>query len=93
MNPKQLESAVKRLVDGAARLQVRQEAMECFVRALIVETPPIHPLVWRALQTAQSDLQLRQDQARPDTPPELAAEALALLNVLRAACAPPPSAG
>lgn len=79
----------KQLLRGTARLQARQEAMECFVRALIAEAPPLHPLVWHALNTAQSDLSQRMAQARPDTPPEIAADALQLLNVLRAACAPP----
>jgi len=82
----------KQLVHGAAKLQARQEAMECFVRALIVEAPPAHPLFWQALNTAQSDLANRSAQARPYTPPEIDADALALLNVLRAACAPPDDA-
>ena len=77
------------LVRGAARLQARQEMLECIVRALIAETPAAHPLWWQALQTAKSDLNRRQAEARPDTPPEISADAMALWNVLSAACSPP----
>lgn len=93
LNHAQLEAAFVKALRGMARLQARQEAMECVVRALIVESPPAHPLFWKALQTAQSDLNQRLSEARPETPPELAADALALLNVLRAACAPPAASG
>lgn len=79
----------RQLVAGAARLQARQEAMECVLRALIVEAPPLHPLVWQALHTAQSDLAHRTAVARGENPPEIDAAALGLLNVLREACAPP----
>lgn len=74
---------------GMARLQARHEMLECIVRALIVETPPVHPLFWKALDTARSDWSHRQDRARDHTPPEIEADALALWNVLREACAPP----
>lgn len=84
---------LKQAIAGMARLQARQEAMECFVRALIVESPPAHPLFWQALQTAQADLAQRGQEARPENPPEIDAHALALLNVLRAACAPPAAGG
>jgi hypothetical protein len=84
----QLEAAFKQALRGMARLQARQEAMECVIRALIVETPPAHPLFWKALHTAQSDLVSRSTLARPENMPETDADALALLNVLRAACAP-----
>jgi hypothetical protein len=89
----QLEAAFIDAVGGMARLQARQEALECFIRAVIVESPPAHPLFWKALHTAQSDLSLRQDEARAETPPEIARAALQLLNVLRDACAPPQGAG
>lgn len=93
LNHAQLEAAFVKSLRGMARLQARQEAMECVVRALIVESPPAHPLFWKALQTAQSDLALRSAAARSETPPEIEADALALLNVLRAACAPPATPG
>lgn len=89
----QLEAAFLEALRGMARLQARQEAMECFVRALIVESPPVHPLFWQALHTAQSDLDQRGAAARPETPPETDADALALLNELRRACAPPAAPG
>lgn len=85
----QLSAAFKQALRGMARMQARQEMLECIVRAVIVETPPAHPLFWKALRTAKSDLNQRQAEARPDTPPEISADALALWNVLCAACAPP----
>lgn len=85
MVPEVLAQALR----GMARLQARQEAMECVIRAFIAETPPAHPLLWKALHTAQSDLALRTARSRPATPPEVDADALALLNELRRACAPP----
>lgn len=81
------------LIRGAARMQARQEMLECFVRALIAESPPAHPLFWKALHTAKSDLQHRMSEDRAYTPPEIEADALALWNVLIAACAPPAEAG
>lgn len=84
----QLEAAFRQALAGMARLQARQEAMECVVRALIAELPPAHPLFRKALHTAQSDLAQRTARARPVTPPECDASALALLNELRSACAP-----
>jgi hypothetical protein len=89
MTHKQLTAAFVDAVRGMARLQARQEMMECVVRALIVETPPAHPLFWKALQTAKSDLEHRSAQARSENPPEIDADAMALWNVLRDACAPP----
>ncbi|MEY2892671.1 MAG: hypothetical protein RJA98_2579 [Pseudomonadota bacterium] len=89
----QLDRAFQQALLGMAKLQARQEAMECFVRALIVESPPVHPLFWKAIDTAQSDLAHRSQQARPENPPEIDAAALSLLNVLRAACAPPTDHG
>lgn len=76
---------------GMARLQARQEMMECVVRALIAESPPAHPLFWQALHTAKSDLANRSQQARPHNPPEIDATAMALWNELLSACAPPAS--
>lgn len=93
IDPKDTRAALAAAVAGMARLQARQEAMECFVRALIVETPPAHPLFWTALDAAQSDLAHRSGKARPENPPEIDAHALKLLNVLRAACAPPTEPG
>lgn len=87
------DMVLMQVVRGAARLQARQEMLECIVRALIAETPPAHPLWWKALHTAKSDLNQRQAAARPDTPPEISADALALWNVLLEACAPPAPAG
>lgn len=78
---------------GMARLQARQEMMECVVRALIAESPPAHPLFWQALHTAKSDLESRTARARAENPPEIAADALALWNELCSACAPPSGAG
>ena len=77
---------------GMARLQARQEAMECVIRALIAESPPAHPLFWKALRTAISDLESRTQASRPESPPEVDADAMQLLNVLLAACAPPGAA-
>jgi hypothetical protein len=93
-NPNPLNDMVlMQVVRGAAKLQARQEMLECIVRALIVETPPAHPLWWKALHTAKSDLDQRMAKARPDTPPEISADALALWNELIDACAPPEGAG
>ena len=89
--PKVLAQALR----GMARLQARQEMLECVVRALIVETPPAHPLFLNALHTAKSDLDARTRAARPadENRPEIAADAMALWNVLCAACAPPSEPG
>jgi hypothetical protein len=90
MTPQQLEATFVQALRGMARLQARQEALECVVRALIAESPPAHPLFWKALSTAQSDLDQRMAKRRPvGTPPEIEADALSLLNELRTACAPP----
>lgn len=85
----ELSQAFKLAVRGMARLQARQEMLECVIRALIVESPPLHPLIWKALHTAKSDLANRSALARPENPPEIDADAMALWNVLIAACAPP----
>lgn len=85
----QLEAAFKTSLRGMARLQARQEMMECTIMALIVESPPLHPLIWKALHTAKQDMENRSAQARPENPPEIDADAMALWNVLTAACAPP----
>lgn len=74
---------------GMARLQARQEMAECVLRALIAESPPAHPLFAQALRTARSDWEQRSRRARPENPPELDADALALWNELWSACAPP----
>jgi hypothetical protein len=94
LTPKQVEANLIHAVRGMARLQARQEALECVVRALIAESPPAHPLFWQALNTAQSDLDQRMAKRRPDgTLPEIEADALALLNELRSACAAPAAGG
>lgn len=93
LTPKQMSTVLQQVVEGAAQLQARQEMLECIVRALIVETPPAHPLFWKALHTAKSDMDQRAQMARPENPPEIAAAGMALWNVLAAACAPPPSGG
>jgi hypothetical protein len=88
--PKELlPSVVDELLTGAARLQARQEMLECVVRALIVEAPPAHPLFWKALQTAQSDWESRSVQSNRQSHPHADQWALQLLNVLRDACKPP----
>ena len=89
LNHNELEAAFKQALRGMARLQARQEMMECVIRSLIVECKPMHPLIWKALHTAKSDLANRSAQARPENLPELDADAMALWNVLLAACAPP----
>jgi hypothetical protein len=89
MNMKELEEALRLATRGMARLQARQEMMECFIRALITESPPAHPLFWKALQTAKSDLNQRADEARAYTPPVADADAMGLWNVLLRACEPP----
>lgn len=89
LSHEELSDAFVQALRGMARLQARQEMMECIIRALIVETPPAHPLFWKALQTAKSDLSQRTGESRPEHPPELDADALQLWNVLMAACAPP----
>lgn len=84
------DDLAQQLLRGMARLQARQEMLECIVRALITETPPAHPLWWKALHTAKSDLNRRLEEARPpelQPPPEIDADALALWNVLVRACA------
>lgn len=81
------------LVRGGARLQARQEMLECIVRALIAETPPAHALWWKALHTAKSDLESRSARSRPENPPEIDAHAMALWNELLRACAPPAAHG
>ena len=93
LTPSELESAFLEALRGMARLQARQEMMECAIRALIVECQPLHPLIWQALNAAKQDLANRSAQARPVNPPETDADAMALWNVLRAACAPPTSNG
>jgi hypothetical protein len=80
------------LVRGGARLQARQAMLECFVRALIAESPPAHPLFAQALRTAKSDLNQRSAAARPENPPEIDADAMQLWNELWSACAPPAAA-
>lgn len=85
----QLEAAFLQSLRGAARLQARQEMLECIVRALIVEAPPLRPLIAQALHTAKQDMESRMTQARENTPPEIAADAMALWNVLWQACVPP----
>ena len=89
----QMSKLLQQVVKGAAQLQARQEMLECIVRAFIVEAPPAHPLFWKALHTAKSDMDQRAREARPENPPEISAAGLALWNVLAAACAPPPSGG
>lgn len=90
---KDVPAILMEAIAGMARLQARQEMLECIVRAIIAETPPAHPLFWQALHTAKSDLAQRTARARPHNPPEIDAQALALWNELRAACAPPTGAG
>lgn len=77
---------------GMARLQARQEMLECIVRAVIVSAPPMHPLMWQALHTAKSDMESRLQRSRPadETPPEVAADAMALWNEMWTACKPLP---
>ena len=89
----QLEDAFKHALRGMARIQARQEMMECIIRALIVETAPAHPLFAQALRTAKSDMEHRSTQARQVNPPETDADAMALWNVLWTACAAPTDAG
>lgn len=91
--PEAVPEVLGQMLRGMARLQARQEMMECVVRALIAESPPAHPLFWKALDTAKSDLARRSARARAETPPEIDADALALWNELRAACAPPGGPG
>lgn len=76
-------------MQGMARLQARQEMIECVLRAFIVESPPLYPLSTKALHTARSDWAQRTDRARVHNPPEIDAAALALWNELISACAPP----
>lgn len=89
----ELEVAFKQALRGMARLQARQEMMECIIRALIVESEPLHPLLWKALHTAKQDLANRSAQARPENPPEIDADAMSLWNVLITACQPPSKYG
>lgn len=89
LTPEELQAAFAQALRGMARLQARQEMLECVVHAFIKETPPAHPLFWKALHTAKSDLSQRGAEARHDNPPEIDADALALWNVLMRACAPP----
>lgn len=84
----QLETAFKQSLRGMARLQARQEMMECIIWALITESAPVHPLIAQALRTAKSDWDHRSSNARPENPPEIDADAMALWNVLWRACEP-----
>lgn len=93
MTQEQLSQALTQALRGMARLQARQEMLECVVRAFIAETPPAHPLFWRALHTAKSDLEHRSQKTRALNPPETDADALALWNELCSACAPPADPG
>ncbi len=86
---KDLPQYFEQALAGMARLQARQEMLECVVRALIAETPPAHPLYWKALDTAKRDLAQRSARSRPENMPEMDASALALWNELCSACAPP----
>lgn len=92
LSQEQLSAAFLQAMRGMARLQARQEMMECIIRALIAETPPAHPLFWKALHAAKSDLTQRTAAARAEHPPETDADALQLWNVLLAACEPPSEA-
>lgn len=93
VDPKDLPRLFADAVRGMARLQARQEMMECVVRAVIAESPPAHPLLAQALRTARSDWEQRSRRARADNPPEIDADALALWNELTRACAPPTGLG
>ena len=93
MKPRQIPHILEEMALGMAKLQARQQMLECVVRALIVESPPAHPLFWKALHTAKSDLDHRSTRARPENPPEVDGAALALWNELCAACAPPAAGG
>ena len=87
----ELEAAFKLALRGMARLQARQEMMECFIRSLIAIAPPAHPLISRALQLAKQDWEHRSSQARSTNMPETDADAMALWNVLTEACSQPAS--
>lgn len=89
ITPQQVAEHFPQVLRGMARLQARQEMMECVVRALIAESPPAHPLFWKALHTAKSDLSQRTARSRSENPPEIDADAMALWNELCSACAPP----
>lgn len=93
MTPAQMQTFLTEAIKGMAIVQARQEAMECILKALITEVPPLHPLIWQVLNAAQSDLAHRGQQSRPENPPEADAAALQLLNVLRSVCAPPATPG
>lgn len=76
------DEKVDALIAGAARLQARQELLECIVRALIVTVPPMSPAWMEALHIAKSDLAQRTARARAHTPPEIDAAAMSLWNEL-----------
>lgn len=78
---------------GMAHLQARQEMLECVLRAVIVEAPPLYPLAWKALHTARSDYHQRLQSRHPEQPVDCDAAALALWNELCSACAPPSGGG
>lgn len=86
----ELEVAFKQALRGMARLQARQEMLECVVRSVFAVSTPAHPLISQALQLAKQDMENRSAQSRETNPPETDADAMALWNVLQAACAPPP---
>jgi hypothetical protein len=89
LSNEEMEMLFKQALRGMARLQARQEMMECVLRALIVESPPAHALFWKALNTAKQDWERRSAQARDLNPPEIDADAMALWNVLMQSCEPP----
>ena len=89
LNHAELEAAFKEALRGMARVQARQEMMECVIRALIVQAKPLHPVIRNALHTAKLDLDMRTTQSRGGNLPEFDADVMKLLNVLLAACEPP----
>lgn len=84
-----LPDVVGQMLAGVAKLQARHDMLEAVLRAFIAEAPPAHPLFWKALHTAKSDLDRRSAQTRPENPADIDAAALALWNELCTACAPP----
>ena len=83
----EIQDVLEQLIEGTARLQARQDMLECFVRALIKEAQPSRSVMWRVLDAARADWDQRQI-AEPSGPwVEMDTAALSLWNELHNACA------
>lgn len=83
-----IEYFLAQMARGCARLQARQEMLECIIARLIQDSDETtRARIAASLRTSQSDFETRSREARDYTPPDVDADALALLNVLLHRCA------